>query len=108
MPHIRIRGTSESTVAKLSLKATELANLIKTDSGNFTFEYIETKFFDAGAVSTGYPFVEIMWFPRSQSAKQAVADFITQEIKVLEASDYITVVFTDLESSSYFENGKHF
>lgn len=108
MPHLRFRGVSENSVVQLSTRSTQLAELINTDAGNFTFERIETKFFESGSVSQGYPFIEVLWFPRSQEAKQAVANFITKQIQDLEHPEYITVVFTDLEASSYFENGKHF
>ncbi len=108
MPHIRVRGALDSTVAHLSLKAPQIAELVKTDAANFTFENIGTKFYESGSISKGYPFVEILWFPRSQEAKQAVADFFTKEIKTLEQHDYVTVIFIDLGASSYFENGKHF
>lgn len=108
MPHIRFRGTLDSTVAQISTQASELAELIKTSADNFTFENVQTKFFESGKSSNAYPFVEVMWFPRPQEAKNAMATFITEQIKKSEKHDYITVVFHEFEASSYFENGKHF
>lgn len=108
MPHIRIRGTKESTVAELSTTAATMASLISTSADNFTYEHIQTQFFQDGILGQGNPFVEVLWFKRTQDVKIALANFITKTIKEIESHEYITVIFTELEENSYFENGEHF
>lgn len=104
MPHIRFRGVLDSTVSKISQNAIQLAKVVETDVQNFTFEKIPTQFYENGAASLGYPFVEVFWFPRSQEKKQVTAKYLTQQIQSLEAHEYITVIFHELSKDSYFEN----
>lgn len=109
MPHIRIRGTQDSTVGKISTRSEELAKALETTADNFTFEKVSTTFYDNGKNSEGYPFVEVLWFPRSQEVKQTTATLLTNMIKQYENHHpYITVIFYDLSENSYFENGTHF
>ncbi|MFN3454805.1 MAG: DUF1904 family protein [Pseudobdellovibrio sp.] len=108
MPHIRFRGMKESTAAKISEQAQQLAQIVNADITSFTFEMIQTKFFELGKETQAYPFVEVLWFSRAQEVKQAVASYLTTIISSLEQHEYITVIFTDLKADSYFENGKHF
>ena len=104
MPHIRFRGVLDSTVAKISQDAAQLAKLVETDVQNFTFEKVQTQFYENGEVSAGYPFVEVFWFPRPQEKKQVTAKYLTQFIQSLETHEYITVIFQELSKDSYFEN----
>lgn len=108
MPHIRVRGTTEKTVAHLSELNVKLAEIIETDPSNFTFESVQTHFYEAGQEAKGYPFVEVLWFSRSQEIKEALATFLTKTIQTLETHEYVTVIFRELDTNSYFENGQHF
>ena len=108
MPHIRVRGITENTILKLSTTSAKLAEIIETTPDNFTFELVQTKFFENGKSSKGYPFIEVLWFARTQEMKNKLAECLTDIIKSLETHDYITVIFRDLETDSYFENGEHF
>ncbi len=110
MPHIRMRSMTEDHVAKLSHVLTkELAAAANTDEDNFTFELIGTKFFTQGKTTKSFPFIEVLWFPRSQENKNACARIITDHIKELVGKEEdVVVVFTELTKESYYENGKHF
>ncbi|MDG0815983.1 DUF1904 domain-containing protein [Bdellovibrio svalbardensis] len=110
MPHIRMRAMTEEHVAKLSgVLAKELAVAVHTDIDNFTFELVETKFFTQGKATKSYPFVEVLWFPRSQESKNACARIITDHIKELVGKEEdVVVLFKELAKESYYENGKHF
>jgi len=108
MPHIRVRGAKDTTVAQISSQANSLAELIGTSSDNFTFESVQTKFFESGSQTSGYPFVEVLWFARSDVVKQKVADFVTEVFRSSEPGSDVAVVFVELKPESYFENGKHF
>lgn len=108
MPHLRFRGVQDSTVAMISQNAIQLADIIKTETQNFTFEKILTQFFEAGQFHLGNPFVEVFWFPRDEFTKQETAKYLTQSILQLEPHECVTVVFHDLNKNAYFENGKSF
>lgn len=108
MPHIRFRSVQADTVKKISEQATELARLIQTSADNFTFELISTQFFEAGKDVRSYPFVEVLWFPRSQELKQKTAEFLTELIKKAEGPEDVCVVFMEINKENYFENGKSF
>lgn len=108
MPHIRMRGIDEIHVASLSSSLVEdLATIIQTPSDNFTFEHIQTRFFEKGQPTPGYPFIEVLWFPRSTEVQNAAAELITKAVKMLHNQD-VAVVFTAITPSSYYENGRPF
>ena len=109
MPHIRMRAvTTEQAAALSSTLAQDLAQIIQTPVDNFTFELVETQFFENGAPSKAYPFIEVLWFARSQNVQDASARLITDKVKALIPEDDVVVVFTILKASAYYENGNHF
>lgn len=109
MPHIRIRAVKKDHVCQLSQSlAPELAQVMNTAEDNFTFEFIATEFFSQGQPSASYPFVEVLWFARSQEVQDASARIITAKVKALTGVEDVVVVFQVLEKSSYYENGQHF
>ena len=109
MPHIRMRAvTSEQAAALSSTLVQDLAQIIQTPVDNFTFELIETRFFEKGMLSKAYPFIEVLWFARSQDVQDACARLITDKVKALVPENDVAVVFTVLNASAYYENAKHF
>lgn len=108
MPHLRFRSVKVETVQKISQQSSELASLIQTSADNFTFELISTQFFETGKSANSYPFVEVLWFSRSQELKQKTADFLTEKIKTFEEASDVCVVFNEIKKENYFENGKSF
>ncbi|WP_413557794.1 DUF1904 domain-containing protein [Bdellovibrio sp. HCB209] len=109
MPHLRFRGLKEDNVAELSNALTkELATTMETTEDNFSFELIGTTFFSKGQRGGAYPFVEVLWFQRSQEIQDAAARIITQKVKQLCPQDDVAVIFVPLAKNSYYENGTHF
>lgn len=109
MPHIRMRAVAAEHVATLSSNlAQELSQIIQTPVDNFSFELIETRFFENGQPTKSYPFIEVLWFPRSQEVQDASAKFITTKVRELVPDSDVVVVFTVLNPTAYYENGKHF
>ncbi|MEK2644500.1 DUF1904 domain-containing protein [Bdellovibrio sp. BCCA] len=109
MPHIRMRAVKKDHVRQLSQNlAPELAQVMSTAEDNFTFECIATEFFFQGQATVSYPFVEVLWFARSQEVQDSSARIITDKVKALTGAEDVVVVFQVLEKSSYYENGQHF
>ncbi|WP_413288153.1 DUF1904 domain-containing protein [Bdellovibrio sp. HCB337] len=109
MPHIRFRALQSQQVRQLSQELSPvLASAIQTSEDNFTFELIQTQFFSQGQETTSYPFVEVLWFARSQDVQDRCALIITEKVKTLTKAEDVVVVFSTLEKTAYYENGKHF
>ncbi len=109
MPHIRVRAVENKKIAELSKNLIpDLAKTIQTDVDNFTVESISTQFFVDGKEVSSYPFVEVLWFPRSQEIQDAAAKLITDQVRALTQAQDVIVIFTVLEKTAYYENGKHF
>jgi hypothetical protein len=112
MPHIRFRAVKEDHVEKLSaLLCKDLAKAMETSEDNFTFELVATQFFAQGKKVESYPFVEVLWFARSQEIQNLSAKIITEKVKAIEALaayEDVIVVFQALPKTSYYENGEHF
>lgn len=108
MPHLRFRSLTSAMVEQLSKDLPQpLAQCMGTTVDNFTFELIATQFFENGHGVTSYPFVEVLWFQRSQEVQDTAAQLITEAIKKSVAND-VVVVFIDLAKQNYYENAKHF
>lgn len=109
VPHIRIRSVSEKNVQALSKKLPkDLAKAMETTEDNFSFELISTKYFSNGKAKKSYPYIEVHWFERTQEIKQRSANIITDLVRSLTKAEDIAVVFTPIQKSDYFENGKSF
>jgi phenylpyruvate tautomerase PptA (4-oxalocrotonate tautomerase family) len=109
MPHIRVRGMRREQVQEFSLGlAQELAPILSTSPDNFTIEWIGSEFFENGKPSPGYPFIEVLWFARSDAVKTKCAEAITARTKKIAPDNDIAVVFQAIEKSDYFENGQSF
>ena len=109
MPHIRMRAITPEQAATLSSNLpSDLSQIIQTPIDNFTFELIETRFFEKGSISKAYPFIEVLWFARPQEVQDACARLITDKVKALVPENDVAVVFTVLNANAYYENGSHF
>lgn len=109
MPHIRMRAVRKEQVQELSSSlAKELAPAMKTSEDNFTFEFIHSQFYSAGQETSSYPFVEVLWFARSQEVQDECASIITRQLKKIGRYDDVVVVFQVLHQECYYENGIHF
>jgi hypothetical protein len=81
---------------------------MNTSVDNFTFERVETVYYSEGRVVDSFPFVEVLWFARSQAIQDQCAQIITERVKALVPSLDVVVVFMVLPKESYYENGLHF
>lgn len=109
MPHIRVRAVPCDVVQKLSESLPEkLSIAINTPIDNFTIESISTIFYANGQLTESYPFVEVLWFPRSQEIQNECARIITDQVKTMTSAEDVVVVFRVLEKSAYYEDGSHF
>ncbi|WP_413582064.1 DUF1904 domain-containing protein [Bdellovibrio sp. HCB288] len=109
MPHMRFRGMKAEQVANLSQTLPQqLAPAMETSEDNFSFELINTQYFTKGQSGGEYPFVEVLWFQRSQEVQDKSAMIITEKVKALFPQDDIAVIFIPLEKKNYYENGSHF
>ncbi|WP_253715995.1 DUF1904 domain-containing protein [Bdellovibrio bacteriovorus] len=109
MPHIRMRALKKEHVQNLSeILVKDLAKTIGTAEDNFTFEWIGSEFFSGGKATPSYPFVEVLWFARSQEVQDQTAALITQKVKTETQAQDVVVVFQTLDKAAYYENGEHF
>ena len=109
MPHLRFRAINQNAVQELSHElVAPLSEIIETDPDNFTFERIETTYFQGGNPVESYPFVEVLWFARSSEVQNRCAEFLTEKIKAKTKSPDVVVVFQVLDRKAYYENGQPF
>lgn len=112
MPHLRIRGLSNSSVAALSISLPpDLSKILNTPEDNFTVEKVETTFYRSGkAVAEDLvdPMVEFLWFERGAEVRDAAAKKVTELVRLHTKSEYIAVVFINLPKDCYYENGANF
>lgn len=104
-----MRALKAEIVSQLSDElAPELASVMNTTPDNFTFECVSTEFYTQGRLTESYPFIEVLWFERSQEVQNQSARIITEKVKVASGATDVVVVFMALPKSSYYENGEHF
>lgn len=77
---------------------------------HFTVEHIAATFFFDGKEQVGYPFVELFYFDRGQQVQDEIANRVTALVREVLAKPEqdVAVVFTKLERSAYYDNGKHY
>lgn len=109
MPHLRFRGIEKDDLLKISVDLlNELEQIIGCPRDYFTLEYINSTYIFDGVEDSGkWPYVEVLWFDRGAKVMEKTALAITKLIKEFPYND-VTVNFTNLTESHYFENGKHF
>lgn len=108
MPHLRFRAVEEVHVAQLSDTLLEpLAFTLNCPEDYFTFEYLPTQFYYAGQKVKGLATVEIHWFSRSQDIQDLVAQMVHEGLQKLGYEE-TSVIFTELRSEAYYDNGQHY
>ncbi|UOF02918.1 DUF1904 domain-containing protein [Bdellovibrio reynosensis] len=96
-------------MAKLSsTMVKDLAAIINTSEDNFTFEVVSSQFFSEGQETASYPFVEVLWFARTQEVQNSCASYICDKVRELTKQPDVVVIFVELNKTAYYENGKHF
>lgn len=107
MPMIKVKGISKDEVLKESTELIDrLVEVIECPRDYFTIELIENLFIFDGKEVEAPSIIEVAWFNRGQEVQDKVAKIITEHFKKDRAC--LDVIFMDLETESYYENGVHF
>lgn len=108
MPILTLRAVKEEEIIKISTKVIdELEALLECPRDYFTIELKNSTFIKDGAISEGYPLVDLAWFDRGQELQDKAAKIITNHIKNL-GYETVDVIFHKLSKEAYYENGEHF
>lgn len=108
MPQIRIRGAEIEKIKPIGMELVDQLHAITgTAREHFTIELTHSTYILSGEVIAGNPFVEIAWFDRGQEMQDRVAQVVTATMQQAGYPD-VDMVFTIMERSRYYENGKHF
>lgn len=116
MPNMKCSGFEVDQVRELSGEVSEtLAKVIECPIDWITFAVTSSdkELFCNGQQLQNEVFVDVEWFDRGTEIKDKVASIITQGVRTIGKKgnlvfENITVVFTDLKKTDYYENGKHF
>jgi len=105
MPFLRFRAMDAQKVATQSKPLVdELSELLETPAEYFTLEVVASTFIKDGAITNGFPVVEITWFDRGAEKQQATANIITKHVAKMGYPE-VDTVFMLIERSKYYENG---
>ncbi|MFP8965347.1 DUF1904 family protein [Pokkaliibacter sp. CJK22405] len=108
MPQIRLHGIeSDKALAGSGQLVDTLTESLETPRDYFTIEVSNGVFIKDGEVSAGYPFVEVLWFPRSESMQDHMAKLLTEWVQGMGYPD-VDVFYVELSKRAYYENGDHF
>lgn len=108
MPSLRMRAIEADKIRTISRGLVdELQNLIKCPREYFSLEAVHSTYIKDDELVAGSPMVEVFWFDRGQKIQDEAAEIITKYVNLMGYKD-VDVVFTVLEESRYYENGKHF
>jgi hypothetical protein len=113
MPHIRIRGLKQETVASLSRTLLHaLASLCGNNETSYSLEWLPSTNYRDGQLVPSTPMVEVLWFPRNKETQQAVEACIRHaifaETRLTQQIEQLIVMFIELEPQAYYRNGQHF
>lgn len=107
MPHLRIRNVEEGKLLSVSARLTDrLQGVIGCERSWITLDHESSRQALDGSWIPGNPFVEVLWFPRSEAVRAEVSRILSEELK--GDADYVTTLFRDLDPSLYYEDGKNF
>lgn len=107
MPMLKIRGIEEREVLEISEELIdELEEIIECPRDYFTIELIKSTYVMDGKVVNAPSIVEVEWFNRGQDVQNEVAKIITKYLR--NNRECLDVIFTNLSTNNYYENGEHF
>ena len=105
MPHLRIRNIElERLTAASSRLVDRLQAAIGCQRDWLTIEHEPVTAIRDGQRISGNPFVTVLWFSRPEDIARRVAAILSEELR--GSADFVTVVFTELSETLYFENGE--
>ncbi len=108
MPHIRFRAIDISILRSFSGNlASRIRDVMKCPLEDVTIEHISSTYVSAFDPA---PFVEVLWFNRGQEVQDSAALVITEVVRqeFQNPEQPVTVVFTALDRSGYYDNGVHY
>ncbi len=108
MPQITVRGIDQMQAAQISRSLIPtMAQYLKIDIDEFTFDLLMAQSFFEGAVVQTFPFVSIGWFDRGQDAKDRVAAMVTDCFN--EAGvEQLEIHFNTFKRADYYANAERY
>lgn len=108
MPQLIFKGISLDQVKQISTPlVSELAELCKCETDNFTLEVPQTAYVFNQQQVQGFPFIEVKWFERGQEIQDQFVNIITKHVHSLGIPE-LEIAFSVFLESAYYYNGKNF
>lgn len=105
MPHVRIRNVEKEFLLSVSKRLTDrLQDCIGCERSWLTIEHEVCTAIRDGQEIAGNPFVQVLWFTRPAETARAVARILSEELR--GDAEFVTVIFSELPDTLYFENGQ--
>ncbi|GGI74752.1 hypothetical protein GCM10007978_10620 [Shewanella hanedai] len=110
MPHLRLRGLPEAAVIDLSRSLLrDLAQICNVDQQGFTLDWVPSVSYRDGMPDLSITQVEMLWFPKDPHTHQLVECTIREAVTLAYPElKSLSVMFIELDPSTYFRNGAHF
>lgn len=106
MPHLTFRGFTDNQVQKASeILIPDLAKLLDCPEDYFMFDALSVKSFYKGQEAVTFPYINIAWFERGKTPRDAMAQLITQAMNALGVPE-LEIGYTVLTEAGYYINGK--
>ncbi|MBO9600653.1 MAG: DUF1904 family protein [Cohnella sp.] len=107
MPHLLIRGVDPDRLASVSeAMVGELAEIFDCPPDHILLECMHTTAVFAGARVASYPFVEVVWFERGMTTRDAAAACIDRHLRVSLGIDEMEIAFRVYTPEAYYSNGQ--
>lgn len=108
MPQLTFKGIKRQSVIDMSTALVDdLQEIIDVPREHFALEHVNSMYIMDGWEAEEYPLVYVYMFDRGSETEEKVAQAITKHIHKAGYKN-VDVIFTTLERSRYYENGKHF
>ncbi len=111
MPHLTFRNTTLEQVKNFSAAlSAPLAAAVGCPADWFTFSHIESQTYCCGeTITSDLLRVDIHWLTRDQACKDKVANLLEEGIRaLLPKQQDIAIIFFDIPTGHYYENGDCF
>lgn len=106
MPHLTFRGFTDDQVQKASdVLIPNLAKLLDCPEDYFIFDNLLVSSFYKGEKAATFPYINIAWFERGKTQRDAMAQVITKAMFELGVAE-LEIGYTVLAEDGYYINGK--
>lgn len=107
MPMLRVKGIpKEEVIEESTVLVDAMVDILGCPRDYITIELINNIFIMDGKEVSAPTIIEVGWFDRGQEVKDKIAKIITDCFK--KDRKCLDVVFSNLDTNSYYENGEHF